>query len=410
MDQHRITVLDNGLTVATEHVPGARSVAIGAWVGIGARDEPGELGGVGHFLEHALFKGTATRSARDIASLVEAVGGDVNAFTAKEYTAFYCRLPASHLALGFEVLGDLLVRAELRDDDVESERHVILEELAMDDDSPEDVVHRVLAELVFASHPLGRDTAGSIETVSAITPDALRAWFAERYRPDVMVLSVAGKIDHDHAVEAAQGAFGHMESGSGRPRRAAPAVMGPAEVAVDDDTEQVHLALGMRAPAREHPDRAALDVLAHVVGGGPASRLFDSIREQRGLAYSVYCATSAYDDTGALTVYAGTGREHLDELRLLVDEELAAVAARGIEPAELAVASGYLCGSYELGLEDPGARMSRLGAQLVTTGRVRPVDEQLARWAAVSLADVARLAAELLGGHRVTAVVGPAAT
>lgn len=404
---HRLSVLDNGLTVAVEPVPGARSVAIGAWVGIGSRDEPGDLAGVGHFVEHLVFKGTASRSARELAGLVERVGGDLDAFTAKELTAFHCRLPAAHAPLGFEVLGDLLTRPALRDADVDSERRVILEELAMAADSPEELVHRHLAELVFPGHPLGRETAGTPDSVARISARDLRDWMAERYCPEVMVVAVAGAVEPDEILRLTEATFGHLGPGSGRPVRSPPPPMAPVEQHVDDETEQTHLAVGFRAVPREHPDREAVDVLAHVLGGGPASRLFDAVREQHGLAYSVYTATATYEDTGVLTVYAATSAEQLSAVREVVDAELAAVATRGIEPDELTVATGYLCGSYELGLEDTGARMSRLGAQLATTGHVRSVDDQLARWASVGVDDVARVAAELLTGPRAVAVVGP---
>lgn len=407
MARHHLAVLDNGVTVAIEPVPDARSVAIGVWVGVGSRDEPAELAGIGHFVEHALFKGTATRSARELAAVVERVGGDLDAFTAKECTAYSCRLPSAHAALGFEVLGDLLVRPALRDADVASERQVILEELAMAEDSPEDLVHRHLTEMVFADHPLGRETAGSPETVARLSVADLRAWMAERYRPEVLVVAVAGAVDVDEILRLADATFGDLEPGSGRPIRSAPGPMVGAERLVDDETEQAHLAIGVRAVPREHPDREAVDVLAHVLGGGPASRLFDAVRERRGLAYNVYATTSAYEDSGMLTVYVGTSADQLGTLREVVEAELADVAARGVDPDEVTVATGYLCGSYELGLESTSAQMGRLGAQLVATGRVREVDEQLARWASVEAGDVARVAAELLSGPRAVAVVGP---
>jgi predicted Zn-dependent peptidase len=404
---HRLEVLDNGLTVAVEPVPEARSVAVGVWVGVGSRDEPAALAGVGHFVEHALFKGTATRSARDLAALVERVGGDLDAFTAKECTAYSCRLPATHAALGFEVLGDLIVRPALRNADVDSERQVILEELAMAEDSPEDLVHRHLTEMVFPDHALGRETAGSAETVARLSAADLRAWMEERYRPEAMVVAVAGAVDLDEVLRQAEATFGGLEPGAGRPVRSVPPPMASAERHVDDETEQAHLAIGVRGRPREHPDREVVDVLAHVLGGGPASRLFDAVRERRGLAYNVYATASAFQDTGVLTVYAGTSAEQLGTVRELVEAELADVALRGVTPDELRVATGYLCGSYELGLETTGARMARLGAQLATTGRVRDVDDQLGRWASVGVDDVARVAAELLSGPRAVAVVGP---
>jgi predicted Zn-dependent peptidase len=403
----RITQLDNGLTVATERVRGARSVATGAWVVVGARDEPASLSGVSHFLEHLLFKGTPTRTARDISAAIERVGGDMNAFTSKEYTSYYCRVPGDRLELGLDVLGDVLSRPALRDDDVETEREVIVEELMMDDDSPEDVVHRDLAEALFPDHPLGRETAGERETVEAITADDVRSFFAEWYRARNMVVAVAGPDDHDTVLAAVSSAFAGVAEGGTPPRRGAP----PSPLAIDrvrtDDTEQAHLTVGFRALARTDERREALDVLNHALGGGTSSRLFDEIRERRGLSYSVYSATSAYADGGALSVYAGTGPQHVATVRGVIDAELASIAANGVTADELDIAVGYLCGAFVMGLEDTGARMGRLGGLLATLGHVRPVDEQLARWRAVTLDDVAAVAADILHGPKITATVGP---
>jgi predicted Zn-dependent peptidase len=404
----RFTQLDNGLMVATERVPGARSVATGVWVGIGARDEPAALSGVSHFLEHLLFKGTDTRTARDISAAIERVGGDMNAFTSKEYTSYYCRLPGEHLRLGLDVLGDVLSRPALRDDDVETEREVILEELAMDDDSPEDVVHRDLAEALFPGHPLGRETAGERDTVAATSADDVRAFFAEWYRAQNMVVAIAGPGDHDDVLDAARRSFAGVADGGALPDRQGPVATLGSDHSREDDTEQAHLTIGYRALARTDQRREALDVLNHALGGGTSSRLFDEIRERRGLAYSVYSATSAYADAGALSVYAGTNPQHLATVREVIDTELASIAADGITADELDIAVGYLCGAFVMGLEDTGARMGRLGGLLATTGKVRPVDEQIARWRAVTLDDVAEIASDILGGAKVTAVVGPA--
>jgi predicted Zn-dependent peptidase len=403
----RITTLDSGLTIATDRVPGARSVAIGVWVAVGSRDEPAELSGVSHFLEHLLFKGTTTRSAVDISRAVDRVGGDINAFTAKEYTAYYCRLPRRHAATGIELVGDVLTSSLLADDDVESERQVILEELAMDDDSPDDVALRTLTRRLFGDHGLGRETAGERGTVKAITAADVRAFFERYYRTGNTVVSVAGEIDHDEVVDHVAAALAGMPAGQDRPARPEP---GRPErgVDIDDDSEQVHLAIGGRAIARDDPDREALDVVNHVFGGGLSSRLFDEIRERRGLAYSVFSATSTYTGTGAWSVYAGAMPEHAGEVRRLVGQELDRLLADGITDDELAVATGYLTGAYELGLEDTGARMSRLGAMLVTLGAVIPVDEQLARWERVSHADVRRVLDRVYAAPPVTVQVGPA--
>ena len=402
------TQLASGLTIATDLVPAARSVAIGVWVAVGSRDEPEELSGVSHFLEHLLFKGTPTRTATDISRVVDRVGGDINAFTSKEYTAYYCRMPKRHGATGIELLGDVLTNSVLADDDVESERQVILEELAMDDDAPDDVALRTLTRQLFGDHGLGRDTAGERATVRRTKAADIRDFFAAHYRTGATTVAVAGDVDHDEVVAAIETAFAAMSSGDGRIARSAP---GSAEtdVEIDDDSEQVHLAIGGRSVPRDDPDREALDVVNHVFGGGLSSRLFDEIRERRGLAYSVYSATSAYADAGAWSVYAGAMPEHAGEVVRLVGSELERLVTGGITDDELEIAIGFLTGAYEMGLEDTGARMSRLGGMLATLGRVIPVDEQLARWEAVTHDDVRRVIERVYGaGKPVTVSVGPA--
>ncbi len=401
------TTLPSGLRVATERMPGARSVAAGVWVGVGARDEPAELAGVSHFLEHLLFKGSEHRSARQIAGTIDRVGGDMNAFTTKEYTAYYTRLPASALSSGLDLLGDVLTAPALRDADVESERQVILEELLMDEDSPEDRAHTLLYESLFPDHPLGRETAGIRETVMAITPADVRDFFHRWYRPATMVVAVAGGIDHDTVVAEVEQRFAGAPAGGERPQREAPTPDVAALAVRRRRTEQAHLALGFRSVPRQDPDREALDVLNHCLGGGMSSRLFDEIREQRGLAYAVYSSPSAYSDAGALAIYAGTTPANVDAVLDLVEVELKKLVAAGLTDDDLAVAKGYLAGSYLMGLEDPSSRMARLGGLLVTTGQIRPVAEQLARWHAVDHDAVRRVIERVLGGSRVLAAVGP---
>jgi predicted Zn-dependent peptidase len=402
-----ITKLDNGLTVATDHVHGARSVAIGVWVGVGSRDEPPAQSGVSHFLEHLLFKGTPTRTATDISRSVDRVGGDINAFTAKEYTSFYCRMPARHGNAGIELLGDVLARSTLDDDDVESERQVILEELAMDDDSPDDVALRTLTRQLFPDHGLGRDTAGDRDTVRSISADDIRRFHLDHYTTGSTVVAVAGEIDHDEIRDAVAIAFSDLPTGDGRVPRRGPGGVADS-FAIDDDSEQIHLAIGGRAVRRDDPDREVLDVVNHVFGGGLSSRLFDEIRERRGLAYSVYSATSSFADSGAWSVYAGAMPEHAGEVERLVHGEIERLVSGGISAEELDVAVGYLTGAYQLGLEDTAARMSRLGGMLTTLGEVHSVEAQLARWEQVTLEDAKRVIADVFGSAPpVTVTVGP---
>ena len=392
--------------MATEQVKGALSIAAGAWVGVGARDEPEALSGVSHFLEHLLFKGTATRSAREISQTVDRVGGDINAFTTKEYTAYYCRLPARHQALGIGLLGEVITTPALRDDDIGNERQVILEELAMDDDSPDDVAHRAFMRHLFPEHPLGRETAGSAATVEAVTPNNVRDFFSAHYRAGSSVVVVAGPLDHDETLQQVEQAFKTLPAGDGRVPRSGSGAATAGEI-VHDDTEQVHLVLGMQALQRDDPDREVLDVVNHVFGGGLSSRLFDEIRERRGLAYSVYSGASAYADAGAFTIYAGTQPTHAHEVMGLIYEQLDLLLKHGITDDELDIAKGYLMGAFELGLEDTGSRMSRTASQLVTLGSVRPVAEQVARWDAVQQADTRRIIERILDHPLTVVALGP---
>lgn len=408
MTDLRITQLDSGLTVATERVPGALSVATGVWVGVGSRDEPDALSGVSHFLEHLLFKGTDTRSAQELARGVDRRGGDFNAFTSKEYTAYYCRLPARHASFCIELLGDVLTRPALRDDDVHGECQVILEELAMDDDSPDDVAHRRFSAALFEGHALGRDPAGDREHVLAIAPDDVRSFFAEHYRAGAMIVTAAGPLAHDEMLAEIERCFAGVSTGGSRPVRTGPDAQGAGD-AIDDDSEQVHIVIGGRSLARNDPRREALDVVNHVFGGGLSSRLFEEIRESRGLAYAVYSGVSSYSDAGVFQMYAGTQPEHADEVRGLMMTELHKLVADGITDEELEVAVGYLTGAFELGLEDTGARMARNGGLLLTSGTVRPIDQQVARWAAVDQSAVNDVIRDVLTADQIVVTVGPAA-
>jgi predicted Zn-dependent peptidase len=392
--------------VATERVPGALSIAVGAWVGVGARDETSNLSGVSHFLEHLVFKGTQTRNAREISQAVDRVGGDINAFTSKEYTGFYCRLPARHQPLAVELLGDVLTRPALRDADVNSERQVILEELAMDDDSPDDVAHRRFMSHLFPAHALGAETAGSVATVEALATQDVRAFHQAHYRAGSTVVAMCGPLDHDQALAQVTAGFSAALHGDGRLPRSTPGAATAGEV-IEDDTEQVHLVLGMQAIDRDDPDREALDVVNHVFGGGLSSRLFDEIRERRGLAYSVYSGVSLFADCGAFTMYAGTQPEHAAQVLGLMYSELDLLLKEGVTDDELDIARGYLTGAYELGLEDTGSRMGRTASMLVQSGRVRPVAEQVQRWFAVTQEDARRVIERVLGGPLTVVALGP---
>ena len=400
------TRLDNGLTVVTERIPWVRSVSAGFWVGTGSRDEGARLFGASHFLEHLLFKGTATRTARRIAEDVDAVGGDMNAFTTKEYTAFYLRVLDDSLELGLDILSDILWSPAFRPEEVEAERQVILEEILMRGDEPADLVHEVFIEALFPDHPVGREVLGDEESIEAMTREDIAAFHAHHYRPGNMVFAAAGNLDHAAVVDGIARRFAGPDGGTA-PVRTAPTAA-PLPVAVDPrPTEQVHLVLGMRGLHSHSEDRYALSVVNHVLGGGLSSRLFQKIREERGLAYSVYSYRSALVDTGALAVYAGTMPSRVTEVLDLTRAELDEMAVSGITERDLEVAKGHLVGELALSMEDSAARMSRIGRSELIHHAVLTVDEVVARISAVTLDDAARVAASVLGNDRVLAVVGP---
>ena len=402
----RSEVLPCGVRLATEAMADVRSVAIGFWVGTGSRDEPADRAGASHFLEHLLFKGTPTRSATAIAEAVDEIGGDCNAFTTKEYTAFYIRLLADHLTLGLDILSEIMWDPALREDDVDAERSVILDEILMHADEPADLVVEQWSSALYPDHPLGRDTLGTAASVRATSPDDIRTFFDHHYRPGNIVVSVAGDCDHDMVSRGIERRF------AGRPGGIAPVRRGPLVavhplVVLRRPTEQAHLVLGMRSVSRFDDQRWALAVLNHALGGGLSSRLFQKVREQRGLAYSIWSDRIAYEDTGALSVTVGTAPEHVDEVLKIVAGEIDDLAAGGITGRELAVAKGNLRSETLLSCEDSGARMSRLGTAVLLQHDIRTIDQILERIDAVTLDDVRQAAGALAATPRSLAAVGP---
>jgi predicted Zn-dependent peptidase len=405
----RRTRLDSGLRVVTESLPALRSAAIGFWVGTGSRDESDELAGASHFLEHLLFKGTEGRTAAEIAHAVESCGGDMNAFTAHELTTYYVRVPDDRLELALEILSDIVWSPALRADDVDSERQVILEEIRMRDDAPEDLVHDVFAEAIFPAHAIGREVIGSPETIEAMTPSEIGAFHREHYHPSNVVVAAAGNLEHERVVELVE--RGLPSTMGDRPARDVwPGAPAPKPVAVlRRDTEQAHVVLGMRALCNDEPDRYALGVVNQALGGGMSSRLFQEVREKRGLAYSVYSYRAAYQETGALAVAAGTAPERLDELLEVVDHELRRVVAdRGVSERELDAAKGHLTGSLSLSLESSSSRMHRLGRSELTLGEIPSLDDLVSEVTRVGIDDVARVVDRVLAtDERTLALVGP---
>jgi predicted Zn-dependent peptidase len=409
----RRTVLPGGLRIITEAVPTVRSVAFGIWVGVGSRDETPAQAGATHYLEHLLFKGTHRRSALEISAAIESVGGEVNAFTTKEFTCYYARVLDRDLPVAVDVVSDLVTSSLVAPADVDSERNVVLEEIAMRDDDPTDAVHDLVAERLWGSAPLGRPILGTVDSITSLSRDVINRYYRRRYRPSRVVVAAAGNLDHATVVRLVRAAFeqaGFLDGEAapeparigGRPTRATSGV-----ALLERPTEQANVVLALPALARTDERRFALGALNVVFGGGMSSRLFQEIREKRGLAYSVYSFASHYADTGMFGVYVGCQPTKIDTVIGLCREGLTDVAERGITGDELARGKGQLRGGLVLGLEDNGSRMSRLAKGELVYGELPSVGELLKRIDAVTLDDVRVVAAELLAAAPAIAVVGP---
>ncbi|MGH3312354.1 MAG: M16 family metallopeptidase, partial [Streptomyces sp.] len=410
----RKTVLPGGLRVITETVPTVRSVTFGIWAHVGSRDETPALNGATHYLEHLLFKGTERRSALDISAALDAVGGEMNAFTAKEFTCYYARVLDSDLPLAIDVVGDMLTSSVIDAAEVEAERGVILEEIAMTEDDPGDCVHDLFAHALLGDSPLGRPVLGTVDTVNAFTRERIARFYRKHYGPPHLVVTAAGNLDHDTVVRQVQAAFdraGALDPAAGAepvgPRTGTRAVRASGHVEVlDRPTEQAHLVLGMPGVSRNDDRRWALGVLSAALGGGMSSRLFQEIREKRGLAYSTYSYTSGFADCGLFGVYAGCRPSQLSDVLKICRDELGQAAQHGLPDEELRRAIGQLSGSTVLGLEDTGALMHRLGKSELCWGEQLSVDDMLAKISAVTPDDVRAVARDVLDQRPSLAVIG----
>src|SRR6516165_9985462 len=411
------TVLPGGLRVVTESLPAVRSVALGIWVGVGSRDEDTEYAGATHYLEHLLFKGTRKRTALEISAAMDAVGGEMNAFTAKEYTCYYARVLDADLPLAIDVLSDMVTDSLIEPRDVDAERNVILEEIAMNDDEPSDTVHEAFTSRLFGDTPLGRPILGTADSINAITRGQINEHYVTRYTPPQLVVAAAGNLDHDTVVAEIRAAFGSGLSGA---EPAAPRLRGsgglwdgygPAAGSgvklVSRSIEQANLVFGCEGLARTDERRFALAVLNVALGGGMSSRLFQEVREKRGLAYSVYSFSSQHADTGMWGVYVGCLPSKADEVLSICAGEVAKIIDGGLTDAELARGKGQVRSGLVLGLEDPSSRMTRLGKAELVYPDLEPVDEVLAAIGAVSHDDVRAIADEILTRPKALAVVGP---
>jgi len=407
----RRTTLPGGLRVVTEHVPGVHSASVGVWVGVGSRDEGPSVAGAAHFLEHLLFKATPTRTAVQIAQAVDAVGGELNAFTAKEHTCYYAHVLDADLDLAVDLVADVVLNGVCAPEDVELERDVVLEEIAMRDDDPEDAIGDVFLSTLFGRHPVGLPVVGTVDSVSKMTRAQLHSFHMRRYTPERMVVAVAGNVDHEDVVSMVRQYFGsRLRRGQSAvpPRKGAGRVSGrPTLTMGTRDAEQTHMTIGVRAPGRHWKHRWALAVLNTAIGGGLSSRLFQQVREERGLAYTVYSSVDTFAETGALSVYTACLPERFSEVVTVVTDVLQTVARDGITADECRIAKGSMRGGLVLGLEDSGSRMNRIGRSELNFGEHRSIDHTLAKIDDVTLDEVNAVARRVLAGPYGAAVLGP---
>ena len=409
MQSYLLTTLDGGTRVVTEPLPAVRSVAIGLWIGTGSRDEDDAHAGVSHFLEHLLFKGTASYSALDIAETFDTFGGELNAATARDYTVVYARVLDEHLETALDVMTDMVFAPSLAD--LDSEREVVLEEIAMVDDTPQELIFDLVTQAVFGRHPLGRPVLGSAEVISSVSRRSLGAFHRRRYRPDNVVVAAAGSVDHDRLVKLIEAMSAKAgASATGKPRARAPFVAPPRPSLIfqPKQTEQYHVCLSAPGIARSDRRRFTASILDGILGGSASSRLFQEIREKRGLAYAVYTFSSQYADTGQIGVYVGTREENIAECVRIVAEQIGELAEHGPAPDELARAKENLKTRIMLSMEATSNRMSRLGKSLITDSELLDFDRILAEIEAVEADSVAQLAEVVLHPDAFSvAAIGP---
>ena len=409
MQNELLSTLEDGERVITEELDAVRSVAIGFWIGAGSRDEDDARAGVGHFLEHLLFKGTRSYSAKEIAEIFDGLGGELNAATTREYTVVYARVMDEHLETALDVMTDMVFAPALAD--LDSEREVVLEEIAMYEDTPQELVHDLITQAIFGSHPLGRPVIGSADVISTVSRRALGAYHRSRYVAENLVVSAAGHLDHERLVElCARMAQKKAAPPSRKPKAREPLVAPPAPSVVfqPKETEQYHVCLGAPGIPRSDPRRFTASILDGILGGSASSRLFQEVREKRGLAYSVYTFASLYADTGELGIYVGTREDNLATCLEIVGREIDDIASGRISSVELRRAKENLKGRIMLSMESTSNRMNRLGKSVTTGSELLSLDEILAEIEAVTTEGVAQLAATLLAQENLSAAgIGP---
>ena len=403
----------SGLRIVTEEVPSVRSAAVGIWVNVGSRDETPAVAGASHFLEHLLFKGTSRRSALEISSSIEAVGGEMNAFTSKEYTCFYARVIDTDLPMAIDVVSDLITSSIVSALDVDAERKVVLEEIAMRDDDPSDLVHDLYAETYYGDTQLGRPILGTVDSIKSMSRNAVFNYYKKRYLPQDLVVAVAGNIKHKKVVEMVERALsadGFLDV-KGAPQIRGNEIMRKVKQRpvgiITRKTEQAHMFYGMEGVARHDDRRFAMGILASALGGGMSSRLFQEIREKRGLAYSVYAYAQQFAGSGQIGFYAGCNPTKAIAVIEIIRQVLSDVAEHGMTHEEINRAKGAVRGSLVLSQEDSGSRMSRIGKNEIVYGHVMGFDEILQEISSVTHEDVRKVASEFLTKTPTLALVGP---
>jgi len=399
-------ILPNGLTLLTESMPHVRSVAVGVWLQRGSRHERVEETGISHFIEHMVFKGTSHRSAETIAAEVDSIGGHMDAFTAKEYASFHLKVLDEHLPLAVDILGDIVMNPLFDTAEIAKEKKVILEEIKMVEDTPDDLVMELFSEAFWPDHPLGRPILGTRKSVQGFKRDELLRFFRKVYQPRNIVISAAGHLDHEPLAQLVGRHFGALEPGADGSKTKPPAWAARIVTRSKKELEQVHLCLGSPAYPQSHDDRYGAYVLNTVLGGSMSSRLFQNVREKRGLAYSISSGVTAYSDAGSLTVYAGTSLDAVPKVVALIVEELKRVKGERIPEDELRRAKDHLKGSLMLSLENTGSRMSYLARQEIYFRRTFSLDETLGAIEAVTADDVQRIADELFQGDLGMSLLG----
>jgi len=401
------SVLSNGIRVVTENIPYVKSVAVGIWVGAGSRFETEEYSGISHFLEHLFFKGTEKRSAKDIAESLDSVGGQLNAFTTKEYTCYYAKVLDEHLDLAIDVLADMFYNSKFSEKDISKEREVIIEEIKMYEDTPDELIHDIFSQTIWEGHPLGRPVLGTEETISTFTREDFLNFIQTHYVPSNIVIAVAGSFEHDRLIESLEGLFG--KSGRGPVEKFPYPPHSHSQVQnYYRDIGQVQICLGAPGLPQDHPQIYPLYILNSVLGGGLSSRLVQEVREERGLAYSVYSYHSSFSDAGLFTFYAGTRPDNYEQVIKLIFQEAFKISQNGIEKQELSKAKEQLKGSLYLGLESVGSRMTRIGRSLLSLNRLITPEEVAQNIDNVTLGEVRDLAANIFAPEKFTiTTIGP---